>query len=729
MTLTQRTMKNLIENVAISIAFPMIIFLVSPLTMALGNRDEFPQGFSIGPVLVFFFASCSILFTVWLAQKLNLTSYRLLAALLVSLGLCAWIQSQLLVWDFGPLDGRGLLWESFQAQSIIEATIWMIGIALAIILSRKRHVLTLHLATVVLVLGSGSLISAYATVEINEKSKGQGATGSQRIAFISEQDAFRFHPNTNTIILVLDTFQSDAFNEIATRYPAEVEFLRGFQFFPDAVAGYPTTKHSIPLILTGNFYTNQEPHTEKYLAKLLNSSLTLNYQDAGYRTAMFAPTISKSISHLHTKPILITPAITNFNYLGLSRNDLKLIDVGLFRASPIFLKKLIYDEGRWALTEASARQHSPHQAPSWQGDDWRIAQSFLKYARIDPADSGAFTFIHLMGAHAPISIDENYRYTPNLSDTRDNYVNQARGVLKLTKQLIEKLETLDVYKDAEIIIIGDHGAHNKAPADMLDSEFEFDYSPSIIGAARPIFLYKRTGETTPLTINSTPVHLADIACLLKPGCQSHIKTGEPPPKVRQHYRYEWRHEFWFRDYSPPMTLYEVIGDARKYSDWRNTGRIFSDGSESTDRFKRYAANEVIDFSQSGNTEQFIFKGISAQEPGHRWSDGDILATTLHIDREIKAPAWLNVRGAGFSPDGGASPQRVQIAVNGQPLGVWDFPPTDTDIKVALPADALDLGVIRLKFIFEKPTAPCAISESADCRKLGVAFKQLSITRE
>lgn len=722
-------MKNFTKNLAVSIAFPAIIFLASPLTMALGNISEFPQGFSIGPVLVFFFASCSVLFMVWLAQKLNLKAYRLSTALLACLGLCAWIQSQLLIWDFGPLDGRGLPWEKFQAQSIIEITIWITGIALAIIISRKRHALTFHLATVVLLLGSASSLSAYATVEINEKSKGQGVTGSQKIVFVSEQDAFRFHPKNNTIMLVLDTFQSDAFNEIATRYPGEVEFLRGFQFFPDAVAGYPTTKHSIPLIFTGSFYTNQEPHTEKYLAKLLISSFTLNYEDAGYRTAVFAPTISRSISQLHSKPIVITPAITNFNYLGLSRLDFKLIDIGLFRALPIFLKKLIYDEGRWALTEASARQHNPHQAPSWQGDDWRIAKSFLKHARIDPADSGSFTFIHLMGAHAPISIDENYRYIPDLPDTRDNYVNQARGVLKLTKQLLEKLEEVDVYKDAEIIIVGDHGAHNKAPADMLDSEFEFDYSSNIIGAARPLFLYKRAGETTPLLINSTPVHLADIACLLKPSCQSHVKTGEPPPKVRQHYRYEWRHDFWFKDYSPPMTLYEIIGDARKYSHWRNTGRIFSDGTESTVRYKRYAANEVIDFSQSGNTEEFIFKGISGQEQGHRWSDGDILATTLHIDRGIKAPAWLNVRGVGFSPDGGISPQRVQIAINGQPLGVWDFPPIDTDIKVALPAEALGLSAIRLKFTFEKPTAPCVISESADCRKLGVAFKQLSITTE
>lgn len=721
-------MKNYTKNLVIATVLPAIIFLVSPLMMLLGNGDEFPQGFSIGPIIAFFFTSCSLLFMVWLAQKLNLTAYRLLTALLACLGLCAWIQSQLLIWDFGPLDGRGLAWEKFQAQSIIEITIWMTGIALAIILSRKRHALTFHFAAVVLLLGSGSLLSAYATVEINEKSKGQGVTGSQRIGFISEQDAFRFHPKNNTIMLVLDTFQSDAFNEIAIRYPAEVEFLRGFQFFPDAVAGYPTTKHSIPLIFTGNFYTNQEPQTEEHFAKLLSSSFTLKYQDAGYRTAVFAPTISKSIAQLHAKPIVITPAITNFNYLGLSRLDFKLIDVGLFRAAPIFLKRLIYDEGRWALTEASARRHNRHEAPSWQGNDWRIAKSFLKHARIDPADSGAFTFIHFMGAHPPISIDENYRYIPNLPDTRDNYVNQARGVLKLTKQLVEKLEKLDVYKNAEIIIVGDHGAHNKAPADMLDSEFEFDYSSSIIGAARPIFLYKRAGEMAPLSVNSTPVHLADIACLLKPGCNSHIKMGEPPPKVRLHYRYEWRHEFWFKDYSPPMTLYELIGDARKYSHWRNTGRIFSEGTESIG-YTRYAANEVIDFSQSGNTEQFIFKGLSGQEQGHRWSDGNILVTTLHIDREIKAPAWLNVRGVGFSPDGGVSPQRVQISVNGQSLGVWDFPPTETDVKVALPDEALGLSTVRLKFTFEQPTAPCAISESADCRKLGVAFKQLSITTE
>lgn len=725
-------MKNFTKNLAISTAFPVIIFLVSPLTMVLGNRSEFPLGFSIGPVLVFFIASCSILFMVWLAQKLNLTAYRLLTALLACLGLCAWIQSQLLTWDFGPLDGRGLLWEKFQAQSIIEITIWMTGIALAIILSRKRHALTFHLATVVLLLGSGSLLSTYATVELNEKSKGQGVTGSQRIVYISEQDAFRFHPKNNTMMLVLDTFQSDAFNEIATRYPAEVEFLRGFQFFPDAVAGYPTTKHSIPLILTGNFYTNQEPHTEAFLVKTLASSVTAHFQNIGYRTAgVFESFFNSSLSKSHAKPIIIAPAITNFNWLGLSRRDFQFIDIGLFRAAPIVLKKLIYDEGRWALTEAAARQHAgnPYLAPSWQGNDWRIAQSFLKHARIDSADSGAFTFIHLMGAHAPISIDENYRYITQLPDTRDNYVNQARGVLKLTRQLIEKLDQLGIYEDAEIIITGDHGAHNKVPTDMLDSDSEFDHPPNVIGAARPIFLHKPAGNTAPLSVNSTPVHLADIACLLKPDCQSHIQTGTPASGVRQHYRYEWRHEFWFKNYSPPMTLYEVTGDARKYQSWSNTGRVFSEGNVSTVRHNKYAPDEVIDFSQSGNTEKFIIKGMSGQEQAFRWSDGKIVAVTLDTDKPIKAPAWLNAKGIGFSPDGGVSPQRVQIAVNGQPLGVWDFPPADTAIKVALPPEALGSGTIRLKFTFERPTAPCAISESADCRELGVAFKQLSITTE
>lgn len=720
-------MRDFIKNVTISIAFPAVILLVSPLTMALGNRYEFPQGLASGPVLVFFIVSCTVLAMVWLAQKLNLTAYRLLTALLACLGLCAWIQSQLLVWNFGPLDGRGLPWEKFQTQSIIEIVIWAIGIVLAITLSRKRHALTFHIAAVVLLLGSGSLISTYATAQKEEKGSARG----RGIAYIAEHDAFRFHPKNNTIMLVLDTFQSDAFNEIASRYPTEVEFLRGFQFFPDAVGGYPTTKHSIPLILTGSFYTNQEPHTEAYLTNFLKSSVTVHYQDAGYRTFMFEPLFNTSISQAHAKPILINPSIAGFKYLGLTRNDFQFIDIGLFRAAPIAIKKVIYDEGRWALTEAAARQHAsnPYLAPSWQGDDYRVTRSLLKHARIDPADSGAFTFIHLMGAHAPISIDENYRYVPELQDTRENYINQARGVLKVSRELLEKIEQLGIYKDAEIIIVGDHGAHNKAPADMLDPDSGLGPSSKIIGAARPIFLYKQAGNTMPLSINNTPVHLADVACLLKSDCQSHIKTGAPASGARQHYRYEWAHEFWRKDYSPAMTLYEITGDARKYQSWNNTGRIFSEGSVSIVRYNKYAPNEIIDFSQSGNTEKFVIKGISAQEQEFRWSEGKLAAINLDTDGRIKAPAWLNVRGIGFSPNGGTEPQRAEISINGLPLGVWDFPPKDTAIKVALPSEALGSNVIRLLFTFEQPTAPCTISASSDCRVLGVAFKQLSITTE
>lgn len=716
-------MRDFVKNITISIAFPATILLVSPITMALGNRSEFPQGLTNGPVLVFCIVSCAVLAMVWLAQKFNATAYKVLTALLACLGLCAWIQSQLLVWDFGPLDGRGLPWEKFQTQSIIELAIWAAGIALAAFLSRRRKELTFHIATAVLLLGSGSLLSAYATA------KEKGEAHSRKISYIAEQDAFRFHPSSNTIMLVLDTFQSDAFNEIATRYPSEVDFLRGFQFFPDAVGGYPTTRHSIPLILTGGFYTNQEPHTQRYLIKNLGSSVIAHYQNADYRTAgSFYSRFSKDIAQSHTNPVAINPAITSFNYLGLSRSEFQLIDIGLFRAAPILLKKIIYDEGRWTLTEAAARKQAGDQyfGPSWQGNDLRVVNSFLKHARIDSADSGAFIFIHLMGAHPPISIDENYRYVPGLRDTRENYINQARGVLKLAGRLLEKLEKLDIYKDAEIIIVGDHGAHNKAPADMLDSDIDFDQPIEVIGAARPVFLYKRAGNTAPLSINNTPVHLADIACLLKLDCKSHIQTGSPPPKVRYHYRYEWSHEFWFKDYSPPMTLYEVIGDARKHSSWSNTGQVFSEGGVAIVRHNSYAANEIIDFGQSGNSGELFSRGISGQEPEYRWSNGDIAVITLNTDHEIKAPAWLHVRGIGFSPDGGSSPQRTKISLNDHALGEWEFPQEDTTIKVKLPNEVLDTKTIRLRFTFERPTAPCAISESDDCRVLGIAFKQLSI---
>src|SRR5690606_25047807 len=108
----------------IASALPWIILVVAPLTMFMGNRDHYGDFQQLMATLgaVFVAASVLLLAILRLAERVP-TLLRSVAGLLVGLAFGAWIQSQLLNWDLGPLDGRGIPWESFRHHARLEAAV------------------------------------------------------------------------------------------------------------------------------------------------------------------------------------------------------------------------------------------------------------------------------------------------------------------------------------------------------------------------------------------------------------------------------------------------------------------------------------------------------------------------------------------------------------------------------------------------------------------------------
>src|SRR6185436_19727519 len=67
---------------------------------------------------------------------------------------------------------------------------------------------------------------------------------------------FAFSPTRNVVILVLDTFQTDLFQELLDDDAGLAAKFEGFTYFRNAVGGFPSTAASVPLILTGQYYEN-----------------------------------------------------------------------------------------------------------------------------------------------------------------------------------------------------------------------------------------------------------------------------------------------------------------------------------------------------------------------------------------------------------------------------------------------------------------------------------------
>ena len=87
-------------------------------------------------------------------------------------------------------------------------------------------------------------------------------SGKVTLSGHDDETMFEFSKEQNVIILVLDAFRSDIFQEIIDEDDEYREMFDGFTYYRNAAGGYPHTDASIPLILTGEYYDNSIPRSE-----------------------------------------------------------------------------------------------------------------------------------------------------------------------------------------------------------------------------------------------------------------------------------------------------------------------------------------------------------------------------------------------------------------------------------------------------------------------------------
>jgi hypothetical protein len=166
---------------------------------------------------------------------------------------------------------------------------------------------------------------------------------------VDQSSKFNFSSRKNVIILVLDAFQTDVFQEIINEDNYYKDIFTGFTYFRNSLGGFPSTYLSIPLILTGQYYDNSVP-AQEFIKNALSSSSSL-------------PKVLKEngfVGNLFTR----LPRSFYFNE-GIASNFIKrktpsirskreiayFYDIVLFRYTPHFLKKYIYNHQLWFLRQ------------------------------------------------------------------------------------------------------------------------------------------------------------------------------------------------------------------------------------------------------------------------------------------------------------------------------------------------------------------------------------------
>ena len=187
-----------------------------------------------------------------------------------------------------------------------------------------------------------------------------------------------------------------------------------------------------------------------------------------------------------------------------------------------------------------------------------------------------FRFIHVQGTHEPRHLDKNGDYTDEFTTIED----ASSGCFKLISEYLEGLNKLGLYEDATIIITSDHG-YNPVPLQEYEG---WRYS-------NPVMFYKPAGAGwgDELKELKTPISHDDIFATVINAFGGDGSTaggsgrafediGEDEDRVRYFYAGEQDPTVTDRE-SAIHVEYEIIGDARDFKNWKETGvRVYPNNS-------------------------------------------------------------------------------------------------------------------------------------------------------
>jgi hypothetical protein len=542
------------------------VAVVVPATIYLANLVEF----AATPVellrilAVPALAATGVLFAVGVAAGPRVA--HVVVAVCAALTLLAWLQGFILVWDYGPLDGSSIDWQRRPWRGL-DLALWIGVLLAAVVYARRLHtaLLTAAIAITVLqcvILAVGGVRQRDALAAVTQKFKPLAAPEGLG-------DMPRFSSERNVLHLVLDSFQSDIFAEIVAgggeRYRSALE---GFVFYEQNLGVFPYTYFALPAILGGQIYRNDVPKRE-FIRSVFAGPTVLNAaHGAGYEVDIASePLMLNMLMHGRYTGAYHVPDVVGGRAGAVLGDAATLLDLALFRVAPHVLKRLVHNDHRWIVPRPGRS--------AFQETSYFTHSSFLiRLAEEARADRPVpvYKFFHLMGPHAPMVAGEHCGYAgATLQRVRPTVLVQSRCTLDFAIDLLERMKTFGIYRDALIIIMGDHGGHIPPPG------YEPEVGamlPRVVGLATPLLLVKLPGATGPLRSSDLPTSSLDVAPTVDSalGLSAGLR-GVPIAEVRAGARdrrfhfYDFQASDYVQDYVNPIHEYRITGSPYDPGAW------------------------------------------------------------------------------------------------------------------------------------------------------------------
>jgi hypothetical protein len=452
------------------------------------------------------------------------------------------------------MDGTPIAWAYYGAEPASNTLIWCVLVAAPLLLRlASRHIWTLAAWAVPALIVTSCGVGLATTYDETTGSL-SGATDYRITTF---DGLFTASTSANQYVFVLDSMDPRYVQEIQAEDP---EFFSsqfgGFTEFDNHISNYNRTLPSATVMMTGQHWQFDSPR-ERWSARAYHDGTFLPaLRDAGYSTNLYA---TELYSYYAISDIEDVADNIGVNEVAVDEASVVKVMSRLvaFRYAPHVAKPTF----RSLTDPVAGLVEYTGQEDAFTGKNLEFRDRLERDGLQAAGEQPRFSYIHLDGAHLPVVMDADMQQVP--VDSLEP-VEQAKGAFRMVFAYLDELTRLGLYDTASVVITADHGEQsNSAPMEqpVLTALF---VKPA--GASRD----------QPLEHSDAPTQFANVRAALLADAGIEDPDGVPTVwQVPVDSREPREYHFW-RYSEGVVEHYEVIGDARDWSNWRHTGTTPAD---------------------------------------------------------------------------------------------------------------------------------------------------------
>ena len=542
---------NVVGGFVLSFALSFMLCVYAPLELYITNQSEF--WFSIDimmqPIALlfgYFFAVGFVLFC--LLRSIGVLPYRIGLLIGTAALLFLYVQGNFFVSGLPALDGTDFDWSAPSPERVKSIVALLVCIALCTVIFVKFRK-TLFDKITLFVSGGLSLMLLLTLTTLLLTTPAEDKAGMLGCYDIGE---YEYSTDENFIILVLDAVDGYAFESAVASNSEFSDTFDDFVYYSDALAAYPYTMHSIPMILSGQWHENDMPF-EDYVSECIdNSPLIKALEKKDYKMGVYGLDVLPLDAATHEgrfqNMLPYEPEYeSQMSFIVL------LIKMAGLKYAPWDLKEWSYDLTEYA-TSIKVEPEQKYDYFTWSNT--KFYNDLATSSAVTKTDDKVFRFIHLEGAHVP------YKYNKQMNViSGGTYRDNVEASVTLCERYLERLKECGVYDNSNIVIMSDHGYGASDNRAYVDDRMH------------GMLLIKGKGEQgDKMRVSDAPISYADFAEAFVRLCD-----GEPAAKLFSMYEGKERERRFIRYYYTKehyMEEFTTNGKADDVKAMKPTGVVY-----------------------------------------------------------------------------------------------------------------------------------------------------------